>query len=580
MKKLSFFTWASIALIFLSISNPTIAQPPPNLSLSEQMDYLMAPLDFTEVTSGLLLDKGFPMMEIAAYNGTTSGDTIKEYGDWFRQFGTMVTSKTGTTSPIGVTADYKPLADSLLKSGVIPIMVLHAEYHKFISDSTTLSSLITFQNNQLNDVAGRTASPYELHEIVSFSPKKNKFYDKLSHDFRINGDFIRTNVSKTISTIQIDFNNGSGYQVITLGSSSKITWSTFGKKLLKLKITYTDSSIYHAKSQVVLVDRTGGQPKIGAQYDDSVYIPHPTIPNHGVGLVMSYGCGNNELRKPFIYVEGFNPELFGDQFYEDDFFGDFNFYETEQWPTGFPLLSELDENGYDVVYVDFERGDGSLIENAKALQAAINWINDKKADNSSTSDNILVGSSMGGVVARLALTYMEDDNEDHEVSYYVSVDSPHRGANVPRGITAALIDIRNYSFAGFEISEDVPAVEQAYQVLFSPAARQMLMYSGEGSNSLVTGHGPTYTSFQHHLHVEQGMPTETLQNIAIAKGGGTGVGQFGSAIDIFNIDANTFNILGCITDVPDVVGWFAGAFAFINLGLYVKLKMDINAMPS
>ncbi|MFN2430585.1 MAG: hypothetical protein ABR574_11250, partial [Cryomorphaceae bacterium] len=62
----------------------------------------------------------------------------------------MVTSKTGTTSPIGVTADYKPLADSILKNDVIPIMVLHAEYHKFISDSTTLSALITIQNNQLN----------------------------------------------------------------------------------------------------------------------------------------------------------------------------------------------------------------------------------------------------------------------------------------------------------------------------------------------------------------------------------------------------------------------------------------------
>ena len=90
-------------------------------------------------------------------------------------------------------------------------MVLYAEYHKFISDSTALSALITFQNNQLNDVVGRTSSPYELHEIVSFSPKQNKYYDKLSHDFRINADFILTNVSKTISTIQIDFDNGSGW---------------------------------------------------------------------------------------------------------------------------------------------------------------------------------------------------------------------------------------------------------------------------------------------------------------------------------------------------------------------------------
>ena len=409
MKKLSSFLWASIALISLIFSNPTIAQPPPNLSMSEQMDYLMAPLDFTEVTSGLLLDKGFPMMEIAAFDGTSSGDTLKEYGDWFRQFGTMVTSKTGTTSPIGVTADYKPLADSLLKIGVIPIMVLHAEYHKFISDSTTLSSLITFQNNQLNDVLGRTSSPYDLHEIVSFSPKKNKFYDKLSHDFRINADFIRTNVSKNISTIQIDFDNGSGYQTMTLGSNSKITWSSFGKKVLKLKITYTDSSVYHAKSQIELVDKSGGQPKYNSAWDDSVYIPHPTIANHGVGLAIEYGCGNNnELRKPFIYVEGFNPDLFGDQFYEEDFFEDFEYYQDD-WGEGFPLLSELDENGYDVVYVDFDRGDASLIENAKVLQAAINWINDEKAANCSSSDNILVGYSMGGVVARLALTYMEDD---------------------------------------------------------------------------------------------------------------------------------------------------------------------------
>lgn len=152
----------------------------PNVPLSDQMDYLVAPLDFTEVTSDILLDRGFPMMEISAFDGSVNSDTLFDYGDWFRQFGTMVTSKTSTISPIGVTADYKPAADAMLETGVSPIMVLHAEYHKFISDSTTLSSLITFQNNQLNDVAGRTSSPYELHEIVSFSPKRNKFYDKLT----------------------------------------------------------------------------------------------------------------------------------------------------------------------------------------------------------------------------------------------------------------------------------------------------------------------------------------------------------------------------------------------------------------
>jgi len=96
----------------------------------------------------------------------------------FKQLSTMVTSKTGVTSPIHVTDDFKPMANTLLKTGVISIVVPHAAYYKFISDSTALSSLITFQNNQLNDAVGRTYSPYELHKIVSFSPKKNTFYDK------------------------------------------------------------------------------------------------------------------------------------------------------------------------------------------------------------------------------------------------------------------------------------------------------------------------------------------------------------------------------------------------------------------
>jgi hypothetical protein len=109
-------------------------------------------------------------VEIAAFDGTANGDTLKEYGDWFRQFGTMVTSKTTVASPVGITDDYKPAADTMLKTGVIPIMVLHAAYHKFISDSTALSSLITFQNNQLNDVAGRTSSP---EETLNFSSTAN-----------------------------------------------------------------------------------------------------------------------------------------------------------------------------------------------------------------------------------------------------------------------------------------------------------------------------------------------------------------------------------------------------------------------
>lgn len=67
------------------------------------------------------------------------------------------------------------------------------------------------------------------------------------------------------------------------------------------------------------------------------------------------------------------------------------------------MLDALDENGYDVVYIDFDQGAGDLKENAQTVREVIKEINAQKAANSSTSPNILVGYSMGGVVARLAV---------------------------------------------------------------------------------------------------------------------------------------------------------------------------------
>ena len=74
----------------LTLQNGAFAQTP-DPSLSEQMDYFIAPLDFTEVTTGLLLDRGFPMMEIAAFDGSTNADTLFDYGDRFRRFGAIST---------------------------------------------------------------------------------------------------------------------------------------------------------------------------------------------------------------------------------------------------------------------------------------------------------------------------------------------------------------------------------------------------------------------------------------------------------------------------------------------------------
>lgn len=81
MKTKSFLTGIAISLSLGYFSSSGANAQQTNESLSEQMDYLVAPLDFTEVTSGMLLDRGFPMMEIAAFDGSTAADTLFNFDD-------------------------------------------------------------------------------------------------------------------------------------------------------------------------------------------------------------------------------------------------------------------------------------------------------------------------------------------------------------------------------------------------------------------------------------------------------------------------------------------------------------------
>ncbi len=75
-----------------------------NIPLDQQMDSMFANLDLSSVSSDHLLDRGCKMMEIAAFDGSINADTLFDYGDWFRQYGTLVTSRLNSMSsaPLGL----------------------------------------------------------------------------------------------------------------------------------------------------------------------------------------------------------------------------------------------------------------------------------------------------------------------------------------------------------------------------------------------------------------------------------------------------------------------------------------------
>lgn len=128
-------------------------------------------------------------------------------------------------------------------------------------------------------------------------------------------------------------------------------------------------------------------------------------------LVIDDANGDNEITKPLIVVEGFDPGTiintenpYGETDYED-------FIRTLEFSSSTNLRNLIwDENNkdYDIIYVDWENGVDFLERNAFALESVIEWVNTEKNRVGSTEPNVILGQSMGGVIARWALADMEE----------------------------------------------------------------------------------------------------------------------------------------------------------------------------
>lgn len=251
-----------------------------------------------------------------------------------------------------------------------------------------------------------------------------------------------------------------------------------------------------------------------------------TAAYHGTGeYKIYYDNIDGVLDKPIFFVDGFDPN---DSRTIPLMYSLLNFGMS-----GANLGDLIRDEGYDLVVLNFptytRTADGATINggadyiqrNAYILVELLNTINAMKVG---TEENVVIGPSMGGLISRYALKYMEDNTMDHETRLYISFDSPHRGANVPMSIQYLF----NYLLNGpLPITEIEPLVDG---LLGSPAAKQMLIdhylahVGGDGitqtGSNLPTGAPNFRDTFQTELDA-MGFPQDT-RNIAITNGSGQG----------------------------------------------------------
>lgn len=347
--------------------------------------------------------------------------------------------------------------------------------------------------------------------------------------FVFDPSFVFTTTHVEVTSLELDAHNGNGFEKLMPHQNVTVYFDSAGKKDITLKVGFSDGSIKLISSSIEILSN----PTVH-QSTQQVQIIQASIPYQGYGesapilgqaeYEIYLDNVNGVLDKPIFLIDGFDP---------GDTRNTSMIYQSLSFPGGGNLGDVVRNEGYDVVVVNFPQyvsggtnidGGADFIQrNAMSLVALIQHINSLKVGE---AQNVIIGPSMGGLISRYALRYMEMNTLNHDTRLYISFDSPHLGANIPIGFQHL------FNYMAFGPLGDVTLQGVVDGLLRSTAARQMLIDHFEGhlqegnatefnnDQQLPIG-APNYRdAFQTELNT-MGFPT-TVRNVAISNGSNVG----------------------------------------------------------
>jgi hypothetical protein len=391
-----------------------------------------------------------------------------------------------------------------------PISILLYQY-LYIKENALTDNLITFDGNYLYDkyIDGVWQNPYDIDYLFAFAPADTIFTSSVTYSFP--SELYKSNFG---GTFEFDAGDGKGFQKISIGSSSiTANYSSSGRHTLQLKLT-SGTTILQAKSIIT----TAGSSSTTRTPD----LPSPVIEDisatyDGVaveGKLWSYVHHSSNELKPFIIIEGFDID-FGTS--NANLINKNGYGGLSPVSSSYEMLTNEIYSYYDVFYLDLKNPEYKIEANAALMEVAIKKINALKSE--SNVNNIVLGSSMGGLIARYCLRDMELNGEKHETQTLICQDTPNLGANVPIGIlycAYALIDIYNQFHLNI-IPTINDSVNRLTKYLYSDAAKEMLFnFVNERGNI----DNSVHSNFMEKIH-QMGYPIGDdgmMRNLAISNG--------------------------------------------------------------
>ena len=491
MTKFKLYFATILALFGVSVSQ---AQTPDNYTeMRVYLQSMFRMLNKNLVPTGFLLDYGIEYVDITDYDGVIQSDsTIVNMGIYRDILRTLDSASVRTSN---FYAGIKPTLDNFETQGSDGNVTLSGTLFQYnmIKENALTDNLIYYDetNNIVRDVYtdGRWINPYDTKYVFAFVANMENCNSTTVSYTLPNNLFFHNVLGGELS---FDAGDGLGYRILSLDTPVTAVYNSEGAKILRLRMRTKDGRCLETHTRIN-IDLDFTSSILGSSDCWSEEYTSSEFNGEAVTARVVYRVPRDgKFDKPFIVVEGFDPwqllELYNKkpEYYPNahTYAGYTHYCSYEAW------FNELENTyHYDVVYIDWKNSEADIRANACLLQDIIKDINSLKSISGSSEKNVIFGLSMGGLIARYALRDMELNNELHEVSTYISGDTPHLGVNVPIGyqvfINQLLSFMHGYSDVVDIMSEaydDVLSYEEKIikHYLTSPAARQMMYGFAEG----------------------------------------------------------------------------------------------------
>ncbi|MFN8431892.1 MAG: hypothetical protein U0V04_18060 [Spirosomataceae bacterium] len=497
MKKLIFLAlWVSAGNTFAQQTCPT------DIPYSETAFQLLKNLDKSQIPTGILYESVLPLANIYEYTGNSTTDTTNT-AHFLQAYAEIYLS---TFNNSGM-KHYQTLYDDIDNFNsnpkyYHPIGIIDYNFNTIHPDAIN-NNLLSLSNQQLYDVPNRSSSPYISEKAIIASILLTEDYPCLypgQHFFTFTNNFVLSNSGFTLSQVshlQAIYNGTTIYNSSVAGLDNfnlPLTVSNNDQNsILVLILTVNGQQKY----SIISTCQIGIDPLTSCRGQDEIEITGYSFDGgYGEGNYAEKGkaniyysnasCSDKKLRKPIIFVDGFDPS--NSQHHEGIWkeYLNIEFIENgQQSKLGDTLLAR----GYDVIILDqvkgadkkYNRGGAGIIENNGLVLAKLLETLYAQHGSTMTEDFVVVGASMGGLVSRFGLAWMEANNKPHHTRLFISFDSPQNGAQIPIGLQQ-MVD----KFTQFGGLAAFPSVRNAIHQ--SNAAKQLLVHHSSTGSESIQGH--------------------------------------------------------------------------------------------